>query len=331
VHPDIAAHRKERLLFLDRDGTLNRTIGLRPPNMPEEVELLPGVTAVLAQYVSDGWRLVILSNQGGVAGGFFSEAEARAVQRRTIDLLGMPVAASYLCPHAPEGTVPEYVVDCPNRKPNPGFLLTALERFGARAGDCLFVGDSITDQQAAEAAGVPYRWADRFFGRPIDRGLHAQDGRWVRVRQAGIEEVEALRALSRETTGEESRWLPPDASSGGEDLDLAGQRAWVLVALMDGQIAGWLAAIRGGRQHEANLAFGVDPARRRIGIGSLLMDVLLEWANEQPGLERLCVQLQAENLPTSALCCRFGFAQATTAGQGATGEEQGLATLACYL
>ena len=163
---------------------MNRTLGARPPNTPQEVELLPGVMPVLSRYAADGWRLVIVSNQGGVAGGFFSEAQAWAVQQRVIDLVGLPIAASYLCPHAPEGIVSEYAVDCPNRKPKPGFVLTALDRFGARAGDCLFVGDSITDQQAADAAGVPYQWADRFFGRSVDRGLHTRDGRWVHVREA---------------------------------------------------------------------------------------------------------------------------------------------------
>lgn len=343
MHPDLAAQGKVRLLFLDRDGTLNRTIGLRPPNTPQEVELLPGVTPVLSRYVAGGWRLVVISNQGGVAGGFFSEAEAWAVQQRTIDLLGLSVAASYLCPHATEGTVPEYVVDCPNRKPRPGFILAALEQFGARAEDCLLVGDSITDQQAAEAAGVPYRWADRFFDRPIDRGLHTRDGRWVHVREAGIEDLEALRALRDASTNAPEDWLPPDAAPdassgsrrrgtfGGEDLDRAGPPGWVLAAVMDGRIVGWLSIVRHGARHEAGLTFGVDPAYRRIGIGSLLMDVALEWAREQPGLQRLCVPVQADNLPVSSLCCAFGFVQAEAAGQGATGDEPGLATLACYL
>jgi D-glycero-D-manno-heptose 1,7-bisphosphate phosphatase len=328
---DTEGHGAERLLFLDRDGTLNRTIGQRPPDVPEEVDLLPGVAPVLARYVAGGWRLIIVSNQGGVAGGYLSEAQAWAVQQRVIDLLGLPVAASYLCPHLPDGIVPEYAVECPNRKPNPGFILMALEQFGAPAEDCLFVGDSITDMQAAEAAGVPYRWADRFFGRPVDRGMHTRDGRWVHVREAGVEDVEALLALARETPEEEARWLPPDASSGGEEVDLAGQTGRVLAASMGGQIVGWLAATRGDARHEADLAFGVDPSYRRIGIGSLLMDIALEWAREQPGLRRLCVQVQADNLPVSGLCCTFGFAEKAPGGQGAAGDEPGLATLACYL
>jgi D-glycero-D-manno-heptose 1,7-bisphosphate phosphatase len=214
------------------------------------VELLPGVASVLSRYAADGWRLVVISNQGGVAAGFFSEAQARAVQQRVIDLLPVPVAASYLCPHAPDGVVPEYILDCPNRKPKPGFLLSALDRFGARAGDCLFVGDSITDQQAAETAGVPYRWADRFFGRQIDRGLQTEDGRWVQIRTAQMDDLDAL--------GERA------------------QRGQALVAVMGGQIVGWVTTTREQERREANLSVCVDPAYRGIGIEALLRDVLLD-------------------------------------------------------
>jgi D-glycero-D-manno-heptose 1,7-bisphosphate phosphatase len=199
-----------RLLFLDRDGTLNGTIGSRPPNIPQEVELLSSLETVLSQYVTDGWQLVIVTNQGGVASGYLTEAQAYAVQRRVVDLLPVPVAASYLCPHMLDGIVTEYAIDCPNRKPRTGFILTALQAFGARTKDCLFVGDAITDRQAAQAAGVAYCWADRFFGRAIDRGLYARDGEWIRVREvqdAGSKETESgyrvfhLQAIKKKIVG----------------------------------------------------------------------------------------------------------------------------------
>ncbi len=154
-----------RLLFLDRDGTLNRTFGRRPPNTVDEVELLPNVRETLSGYVMEGWQLVVISNQGGVAHGYISEAQAWAIQDRVIDLLGLPVAASYLCPHRAGAQVAAYDLDCPNRKPNPGFILDALAQFGAQPQDCLMVGDLESDQQAAQAAHVPFRWADPFFNR----------------------------------------------------------------------------------------------------------------------------------------------------------------------
>lgn len=152
-----------RLLFLDRDGTLNQRLGSRPPNHPGEIELLPGVTNKLQQSAAMGWRIVIVTNQGGVAFGYMTEALAHATHKAVLNALPVEVDASYLCPHHPDGTDPRYAIHCPNRKPAPGAILDALKRFGARPQDCLFVGDMETDEQAATAAGVPFRWASDFF------------------------------------------------------------------------------------------------------------------------------------------------------------------------
>lgn len=153
-----------RILFLDRDGTLNRSLDGRPPNNPDEVELLPNVATTLAVYADAGWRLVIVTNQGGVAFGYLGEEKAWAIHQAVLDRLPVPVAASYLCPHHPLGDVPPYNVECPYRKPNPGAILDALTRFGARPQDCLFVGDMESDRQAAVAARLPFCWAHDFFG-----------------------------------------------------------------------------------------------------------------------------------------------------------------------
>ena len=153
----------DRLLLLDRDGTLNQSLGTRPPNRPAEIKLLPGVATKLHQYASMGWRIVIVTNQGGVAFGYQTEAQAYATHQALLDALPVDVDASYLCPHHPRGTIPHYAQPCPNRKPAPGAILQALERFGARPQDCLFVGDRDSDQQAAGAAGVPFAWAWKFF------------------------------------------------------------------------------------------------------------------------------------------------------------------------
>jgi histidinol-phosphate phosphatase family protein len=158
-----------RLLFLDRDGTLNRSVGNRPPNRPDEVHLLPRVSAKLHRYAALGWHLVIVTNQGGVAFGYQTEKQAWATHQAVLDALPVPVDATYLCPHHPEGTIPGYSIDCPNRKPSPGAILDALARFQCPPGDCLFVGDKDSDWEAAEAAGVGFRWAWDFFEWPVDR------------------------------------------------------------------------------------------------------------------------------------------------------------------
>ena len=317
-----------RILFLDRDGTLNRSIGARPPNTPQEVALLPGVASVLSDHAAQGWVIVIVSNQGGVASGYISEAEASAVQLRVIDLMPVPVAASFFCPHMPGARVAEYALDCPNRKPKPGFLFTALEQFGARAEDCLFVGDSNTDKLAAESAGVAFRWADLFFGRSIDRGVQLTSGPWVRVYQAESVDWVALDSLARSWSG----FVPqPDA------VDVEGSLA--LIARIKAAPVGWLSLIRGARESEADLAFGVNPAfstsgPESAGIGALLLECALDWARAQPGMERLCVRVSADNVPVSRLCCRYGFderrSRSTQAAAFGVGDE-GFIRLDCSL
>jgi D-glycero-D-manno-heptose 1,7-bisphosphate phosphatase len=113
-----------------------------------------------------GWRIVIITNQGGVAFGFLTEALAYSTHQALLDALPVEVDASYLCPHHPDGTDLRYAIHCPNRKPAPGAIFAALDHFGARPQDCLFVGDMYTDEQAARAAGVPFRWASDFFAWP---------------------------------------------------------------------------------------------------------------------------------------------------------------------
>jgi histidinol-phosphate phosphatase family protein len=153
-----------RLLFLDRDGTLNHSLANRPPNHPSEVQLLPGVASKLHQCAAMGWRIVIITNQGGIAFGYQTERQAHATHRAVLDALPVEADASYLCPHHPDGTVARFAVTCPNRKPSPGAILDALAQFGAEPPSCLFVGDQDTDRLAAEAAGVPFKWASEFFG-----------------------------------------------------------------------------------------------------------------------------------------------------------------------
>jgi GNAT superfamily N-acetyltransferase len=74
----------------------------------------------------------------------------------------------------------------------------------------------------------------------------------------------------------------------------------------------------------------VDAAFHDRGIGSLLMDAALAWAGDQSGLERLCVQVRADNLPVSQLCCKFGFAPERREAVRAIGGGE-LMTLACTL
>jgi D-glycero-D-manno-heptose 1,7-bisphosphate phosphatase len=161
--------RAVRLYVFDADGTLRRTRvpGQPSPRAAGEWELLPDVVPRLRaiRWGDEGARLGIASNQDQIAYGHLT-----AVMAHTL-LMEMAVAATG---HAPP---PEAVAFCPHaleepcdcRKPAPGLLLRIMSRYGARAAETLFVGDSPVDAEAARRAGVPFAWAHDFFRRKGER------------------------------------------------------------------------------------------------------------------------------------------------------------------
>lgn len=141
-------------MFLDRDGVLIPDTGY--PDDPLAVTLLPGVGEALRRLRNSGWRLVVVSNQSGVARGRFDLERLALVNHRLVALLaaeGVELDAFYYCPHHPTAGQPPFDVDCDHRKPRPGMLLSASERLGLRLPECWFIGDQATDLSAALAAG----------------------------------------------------------------------------------------------------------------------------------------------------------------------------------
>jgi len=137
-----------RALFLDRDGTLIVDVGY--PRDPALVEPLPGAIDALRE-LQRTWKLVIISNQSGLARGRITEAEARAVHARVVELFaagGVTFAGAYYCPHAPDA-------GCRCRKPAPGLLLDAAAELGLDLTTSAMVGDKPSDLEAGRAAGVP--------------------------------------------------------------------------------------------------------------------------------------------------------------------------------
>lgn len=143
-------------VFLDRDGTLVRDLAHGAD--PAALVLLPGVTAALAALQAAGFRLVVVSNQSGIARGLFTAAEARASAARVVALLaarGIRLSGYYFCPHhAQAGHIPRFAVACGCRKPAPGLLLRAAAELGLDPARSWLLGDSLGDLGAALAAGA---------------------------------------------------------------------------------------------------------------------------------------------------------------------------------
>lgn len=143
-----------RAVFLDKDGTLIEDVPYSVD--PARIRLLFGVAGGLRALHTAGYRLIIVSNQSGVARGYFTEDALMPVERRMRELLaatGVVLAGFHYCPHHPEGVNPRYAVTCFCRKPNPGLLLEAAAVHGIDLPQSWLVGDILDDVEAGRRAG----------------------------------------------------------------------------------------------------------------------------------------------------------------------------------
>ncbi len=100
--------------------------------------------------------MIVVTNQSGVARGYFTEADVKAVNKRLkeeLSLKGAQIDAIFYCPHHAKGEVEKYRLDCECRKPKPGLILEAASRFGIDTSRSFMVGDRLEDVEAGERVG----------------------------------------------------------------------------------------------------------------------------------------------------------------------------------
>ena len=145
----------ESAVFLDRDGTLIEEFGYL--DRPERVHLYPWSTDAIRALNRAGIRIVMVTNQSGIARGFFDEAMLQRVHDRVADLLaqgGVRIDAYYYCPHHPDGRVAEYARACECRKPGRALVDRAVEAFGIDPARSFAVGDRWFDVGLARTVGA---------------------------------------------------------------------------------------------------------------------------------------------------------------------------------
>jgi len=141
-------------VFLDKDGTLVDNV---PYNIdPARIQLAAGAVDGLRLLHEAGFPLVVITNQSGIARGYFTEAALTRVQEHLHGLLaeaGVPLAGFYYCPHLPDAIDQRYAADCDCRKPRPGLFLRAAERLGLDCTRSWAIGDILHDVEAGHRAG----------------------------------------------------------------------------------------------------------------------------------------------------------------------------------
>jgi D-glycero-D-manno-heptose 1,7-bisphosphate phosphatase len=144
----------EKAVFLDRDGTVIEDSGY--VGKVEAVKFMPGAGEAVRLLNEGGFRVVVATNQAGVARGFFTEEDVERVNdhvRASLAREGATIDRFYYCPHHIDGVREEYRKDCRDRKPNPGMLERASRDMDIRLADSWMVGDFESDIEAGRRAG----------------------------------------------------------------------------------------------------------------------------------------------------------------------------------
>ncbi len=184
-------------LFLDRDGVVNQDVGYLC--RAGDVRLIPGAAEVIARANRLGVPVVVVTNQAGIAYGYFGWDAFIAVQERIVGDLaaaGARLDGVFACPHHATGKPPYRHPDHPARKPNPGMLLRAAGMLGLDLAASWIVGDHAKDLEAGRNAGLAG-------GLHVLTGHGGHDGQ----RQAALA-IDGLRTLAAESIADALRLVP---------------------------------------------------------------------------------------------------------------------------
>lgn len=144
----------QRAVFLDKDGTLIEDL---PYNVdPAKMKLQRDTLEGLQQLKAAGYLLVVITNQPGVAWGYYVEKQLEPVKAKLDELVrpaGVRLDGFYYCPHHPQGTISAYAIPCNCRKPLPGLILQAAGELDIDLGNSWMVGDILHDVEAGHLAG----------------------------------------------------------------------------------------------------------------------------------------------------------------------------------
>ena len=140
-----------KALFLDRDGVIN--VEKNYVSRSEDFEFIKGIFELCKKYSDEGYYILIITNQAGIAKGYYTEDDfLKLTGWMTEQFLGrgIIIAKVFYCPHHPDITGP-----CRCRKPEPGMIIDAVKEFDLDISECVLIGDKESDLEAGRRAGIP--------------------------------------------------------------------------------------------------------------------------------------------------------------------------------
>jgi len=146
---------QRKAAFIDRDGVINEERNY--VHQVDDFVLLPGVSEGMRMLHEAGYLLIVITNQAGVARGYYGLDAVDTLHQHMRELFrrqGVELNGIYICPHHPQGSDPDFAIECDCRKPAPGMLLQAAMDFNIDLPNSVLIGDKLSDIEAGRRAGL---------------------------------------------------------------------------------------------------------------------------------------------------------------------------------
>lgn len=144
-----------KALFLDRDGVIN--VEKNYVYKIEDFEFIDGIFELVRSYQEQGYLIFVITNQAGIGRGYYTEDDFLNLTDWMLERFeeqGIKITEVYYCPYHPTHGIGEYLKDSIDRKPNPGMILKAKEKYDIDLGNSVLIGDKESDIEAGKAAGI---------------------------------------------------------------------------------------------------------------------------------------------------------------------------------
>ena len=148
--------RKHKAIFLDRDGVINKEVNYL--HRAEDFTFTHNCISAIRMLREAGYKILVVTNQAGIGRGYYTEADLNILMgwlKSELTKNGADIDDYAFCPHHPTEALGKYKKHCKCRKPEPGMLISLIQKHNIDVINSIMVGDKLSDLEAAQAAGIP--------------------------------------------------------------------------------------------------------------------------------------------------------------------------------